>query len=136
MSGHQQHEEGLAQFVTGNWRARFRESLSSPKRRDKLRSQLPHFSHLDPRFATKVSTFEQRATSLAARLRIKGASDRCYLFSESPRLDGREVGLDDALRDLVDGGSDEATFISCVPGRLAYFHDEQPDNRYLLEHPS
>ena len=39
----EKHEQGLAQFVTGEWRSRFRESLASPRRRDKLRSQLPHF---------------------------------------------------------------------------------------------
>jgi hypothetical protein len=132
----EQHEDGLAQFVVGNWRTRFRESLTSPKRRDKLRSQLPHFSHLDPRFATNVPASEQRAASLATRLRSKGAGDRCHLFSESSRLDGREISLHDALTDLVDGGSAEATFISCVPGRLAYFRDEEPESRYLLEHPS
>ena len=46
------------------------------------------------------------------------------------------MALHEALTDLVDGGSTEATFISCVPGRLAYFHDEKPESRYLLEHPS
>src|SRR5437588_4252472 len=79
----EKHEHGLAQFVTRDWRTRFRESLVSPKRRAKLRSQLPHFSHLDSRFATQVLTSEQSATSLAARLRSKGAGDRCYLLSES-----------------------------------------------------
>jgi hypothetical protein len=131
----QKHEEGLAQFITADWRRRFRESLGSPKRRNKLRSQLAHFSHLDPRFTTQVPTPEQRATALAARLRRKGAGDRCFLFSESSRLDGQEMALVNALVDLVDGGSDEATFVSCVPGRLTYFHDEEPDSRYLLEHP-
>jgi hypothetical protein len=132
----EQHEQGLAQFVTGEWRSRFRESLTSPKQREKLRSQLPHFSHLDPRFATQVPTSDQHATDIAARLRSKGAGERCYLLSESTRLDGQEMALDDALADLVDGGSAEATFISCVPGRLAYFHDEERESRYLLEHPS
>jgi hypothetical protein len=132
----EQHEQGLAQFVTAEWRSRFRESLASAKRRDKLRSQLPHFSHLDPRFATQVPTSEQRAVDVAARLRSKGAGDRCYLLSESSRLDGQEMALDDALTDLVDGGSEEATFVSCVSGHLAYFHGEERESRYLLEHPS
>ena len=129
-----QHEEGLAQFITSARRRRFRESLGSPKRRQKLRLQLAHFSDLDPRFTTRVPTPEQAAPALAARLRGKGAGDRCFLFSESSRLDGREMALVDALVDLVDGGSDEATFVSCVPGRLAYFHDEEPESRYRLEH--
>jgi hypothetical protein len=131
----QEHELGLAQFIAREWRSRFRESLGSPKRRDKLRLQLAHFSHLDSRFATHVPTREQRATALAARLRRKGAGDRCFLVSESSRLDGQEMALVDALGDLVDEGSDQATFVSCLPGQLAYFHDEEPDSRYLLERP-
>jgi hypothetical protein len=130
----EEHEEGLALFVTGEWRSRFRESFASTKRRNKLRSQLAHFSHLDPRFATQVPTSEQRAVNVAARLRSKGAGDRCYLLSESSRLDGQEMALDDALAALLDGGSEEATFVSCISGRLAYFHGEERESRYLLEH--
>jgi hypothetical protein len=130
------HERGLALFVVGEWRARFRESLASAKRREKLRSQLPHFSHLDPRFATLIPIREQTGLVLGSRLRAKGAGGQCYLLSEDADLDGREIALDDALKLVVDEASHLATFISCVAGRLAYFHDEEPESRYLLEHPS
>ncbi|HEY8645102.1 MAG TPA: hypothetical protein VIL77_04405 [Gaiellaceae bacterium] len=129
----EEHERGLARFLVGEWRARFRESLAVGKRRDASRSQLPHLTHLDPRFATPVQ--EQSAFELGAQLREKGAGDRCYLLSEDPDLDGRELALDEALVAIVDGGSHHATFVSCVPGRLAYFHDAEPGNRYLLELP-
>lgn len=135
MDEREEHERGLARFLVGEWRARFRESLAPAKRRDTLRSQLPHLTHLDPRFATPIPTEEQRALLLGARLREKGAGDRCYLLSEDPDLDGRELGLDEALAAIVDGGSHHATFVSCVPGSLAYFHDGAPENRYLLELP-
>jgi hypothetical protein len=129
----EEHEQGLALFISSDWRVRFRESLVSPKLRKKLRSQLPHFDHLDARFATRVSTREQTSAILGPRLRAKGANDRCYLFSENDDFDGREMALDDALAEIVDRGSWSATFICCVPGRLAYFHDENPADRYLLE---
>ena len=45
-------------------------------------------------------------------------------------------GLDDALVQIVDGGSTFATFVSCVPAQLAYFHHAEPEHRYLLELPS
>jgi hypothetical protein len=131
----EEHEQGLALFISSAWRARFRESLVSPKRRKKLRRQLPHFDHLDDRFATLVPTREQTSAILGARLRAKGAKDRCYLFSVDDDFDGREMALGDALAELVDRGSWSATFISCLPGRLAYFHDEIPTDRYLLERP-
>jgi hypothetical protein len=133
MEEREEHERGLARFLVGEWRARFRESLAAGKRRDTLRSQLPHLTHLDPRFATPVP--EQSATELGAQLREKGAGERCYLLSEDPDLDGRELALDEALIAIVDGGSPHATFVSCVPAQLAYFHDAEPGNRYVLELP-
>jgi hypothetical protein len=133
MEEREEHERGLARFLVGEWRARFRESLAPAKRRDMLRSQLPHLTHLDPRFATPTQA--QSAFELGALLRDKGAGDRCYLLSEDPDLDGRELALDEALVALVDGQSQYATFVSCVPAHLAYFHDEEPGNRYLLELP-
>jgi hypothetical protein len=129
----EEHERGLARFLVGEWRARFRESLAPAKRRDTSRSQLPHLAHLDPRFTTPVP--EQTAIELAAQLREKGAGDSCYLLSEDPGLDGRELPLDEALIAIVDGGSVHATFVSCVPAQLAYFHNAEPANRYMLELP-
>ncbi|MCW2963455.1 MAG: hypothetical protein JWO17_707 [Actinomycetia bacterium] len=133
MDEREEHERGLARFLVGEWRARFRESLAPAKRRDTLRSQLPHLTHLDPRFATPV---QQSASELGAQLREKGAGGRCYLLSEDPELDGREIALDEALVAIVDGASQHATFVSCLPGHLAYFHEADPGNRYLLELPS
>jgi hypothetical protein len=46
------------------------------------------------------------------------------------------MALDEALADLLDTGSEEGTFVSCVSGHLAYFHGEERGSRYLLEHPS
>jgi hypothetical protein len=132
----EQHEQGLARFLVGEWRARFRESLAPAKRRDVLRSQLPHLTHLDPRFSTPVPIEEQSAESIGAQLRDKGAGERCYLLSADPELDCRELTLEAALVEIVDGGSHFATFVSCVPARLAYFHEEDPAHRYLLELPS
>jgi len=134
MEEREEHERGLARFLVGEWRARFRESLAPAKRRDVLRSQLPHLAHLDPRFSIPMQA--QSALELGAQLREKGAGDRCYLLSEDPDLDGRELDLDDALVEIVDGGSNYATFVSCIPARLAYFHDKEPGNRYVLELPT
>jgi hypothetical protein len=133
MAEREEHERGLARFLVGEWRARFRESLAPAKRRDTSRSQLPHVTHLDPRFTTPAA--EQTAVELAAQLREKGAGDKCYLLSEDPDLDGRELPLDEALTAIVDGRSAHATFASCVPAQLAYFHDADPANRYVLELP-
>jgi hypothetical protein len=128
-----EHEDGLALFISREWRHRFRESLALPKRRVKVLRRLAHFRHLDHRFTTEVTKSEQKSSILGSALRARGAGERCYLVSESYDLDGREMSLDEALTELVDHDSGIATFVSCVPGRLAYFHDEEVDNRYILE---
>jgi hypothetical protein len=134
MDEREEHERGLSRFLVGEWRARFRESLAPGKRRDTARSQLPHVTHLDPRFATPAGGLS--APELSAHLREHGAGDGCYLLSEDPELDGRELPLDDALIAVVDGGSHHATFVSCLPGALAYFHDPEPGNRRVLALPT
>jgi hypothetical protein len=40
--------------------------------------------------------------------------------------------LDDALAELLDSNANTAAFVSCLPGKLAYFHDEEPGNRFIL----
>jgi hypothetical protein len=62
-------------------------------------------------------------------LRDRGAPATCVLFSAAADLDAREMPLDNALAAVV--GWNPGTFISCIPGRLAYFEDEE--GRYLLE---
>lgn len=126
------HEGGLALFICPEWRVRFRASLVNPRLRKKLRQDLPHFRHLDPRFASRVRGADQRADWLAEELLKRGADRQCHIVSEDDELDGKDMPLLDALVRVVDEGSLAATFISCVPGRLAYFHDEERDNRYIL----
>jgi hypothetical protein len=128
-----EHEEGLALFVEPSYRIRFRESFGDEKRRAKMLRELSHFARLDPRFAIEVATSRQRSTVLEPALRGRGAPDRCYLVSEDSQLDGREMSLTEALVETTDAGSEMATFISCIPGRLAYFHGEDIENRHILE---
>jgi hypothetical protein len=58
-----------------------------------------------------------------------GAGSKCRVTSENLDLDGREMDLDAALKETIGYGM--GTIISCIPGRLAYFEDE--DVRYILQ---
>jgi len=62
-------------------------------------------------------------------LKSKGAPDICYAISEDNELDGREIPLEEALKFIH--GSGIGTLLSCLPGKLAYFEDE--DERWILE---
>jgi hypothetical protein len=79
-----------------------------------------------------VERSNQNSGYVGAALRKHGARSMCYLMSNSSELDRRTMTLVDALRLVVDADTYFATFISCLPGRLAYFHDEEPTNRFIL----
>jgi hypothetical protein len=126
------HEKGLALFVGLRHRNRFRESFTNPRRRDKLRRNLAQFP-IDPRFTDEVESKQRE--KLESALRDRGAPELCYLLSEDSTLDGREMLLSDALVEM-DAGSELPTFLSCIPGRLAYFRGEDAENRHILERPA
>jgi hypothetical protein len=130
------HEEGLALFIAPRWRARFRGSLASAKRRHKLQLDLMHFRHLDERFAEPVPIPQQRASHLLSLLRERGAPATCYLLSSSDDLDRLALPLADALALIEELALFDSTFVSCLPGRLALFHDHQPATEYVLQRPS
>ena len=137
-----EHEEALIRaFIVPAKRQRYLDKLSSPKTRQKfIADNLYHMGDLDERYTEKLEIhtplveFEGRHASyvdaLYELLRNRGASSRCYVVSAT-ELDGQEADLREAL-DRVRGSS-EGTFISCIPGRLAYFEGETPDQQFILQ---
>lgn len=77
----------------------------------------------------EIPSNQRNPLALARILRAKGAGATCYVMSENSQLDGREVDLEAALKETV--GAQMGTLISCLPGRLGYFEDE--DGRCILE---
>jgi hypothetical protein len=126
------HEEGLARFIAPEWRPRFRESLGSSRRR-KMLARLYHFRHLDQRFVTPVAVPDQFSAYLAPELRRRGAPTTVYIVSTDHEIDGRSMTLSEALAEIPDRFGSAPAFISCIPGKLAYFHEEEYDNRYILQ---
>ena len=126
------HEEQFARcFVVPEKRARYLALLESKHGRAKLLNGFNHCHDLDPRFAKEIPSSQQSADSIEALLRRKGASDTCYVMSDNSAIDGKEMSLPEALSATV--GMDCGTFISCVPGKLAYFELEAFDGRYILQ---
>jgi hypothetical protein len=124
------HEEALVKaFIPAHRQERFLEIIAKPKKRAKLLTQLAHFKALNPKFMVMIPSNQQGPAELAKLLRAKGAGSTCYIMSENPKLDGRELDLGTALKETV--GGDMGTLISCVPGRLGYFEGE--DGRCILE---
>jgi hypothetical protein len=119
----------LEAFIVPAKRRRYSELLETKHGRDKIRFDLDHFGDLDPRFCRKLEPEEQNVTKILEILRSLGAPEVCYLVSSHRGLDRREMALSEALGEVVGRGL--GTFVSCVPGRLAYFEGEAPKERYI-----
>jgi len=118
-------EESLFQaFVVSTKRQRYIELLASKHGREKIVRSLDHFKDLDPRFCRHVESAD-----IPRILRGLGAPSVCYIVSSDSNLDGREMSLPDALTEVI--GRGQGTFISCIPGKLAYFEGEEPHERYI-----
>jgi hypothetical protein len=130
MSNQQEHERGIIRsFIIPVRQDRYLEVLAKPKRRENLTASLAHFKHLDMRHAVQIPPHQQHAGEIFQLLKSKGAPETCYALSEDSGLDGRELSLSEALKDVVGRGM--GTFLSRLPERLAYFEDE--DQRWILE---
>lgn len=116
-------EEALIRaFVVASRRARYLDLVASKKRRPKFLFRLAHFADLDPRFATRLHGVETSDHAVIARLKKLGAPDECYVISESSALDSLRMPLDEAVSKVVI--YDMSSFVSSVPGRLAFLRNE------------
>ena len=131
MTEHEHAEALIRAFVAPGRRERYLGLLASGRGRAKLRAALAHFRDFDARVVRPVPPAEQTAAGVAALLRARGAPAECVLLAEDAALDGRRLPLDDALAAVVGRGL--GAFVSCLPGRLAYYDGEDAGERYALE---
>jgi hypothetical protein len=124
------HEEATVRaFILPTKRERYLGFLSNKKGRAKLRFELAHFKSLNPMYIVPILTEHQNRSSITKILAAKGAGSKCWVISEDPQFDGQEMELEAALRETIGRGT--GMIISCIPGKLAYFEDE--DFRCILQ---
>ena len=126
------HEEAVIKaFFLPTKRERYLGFIATGKGRAKIIRELSHFKALDPQFMRSIIPSQHDAGSVAKliRIRSKGAGPSCWVISENSDLDGKEADLLLALKETI--GYQMGTIISCFPGKLGYFEDE--DGRCLLE---
>jgi hypothetical protein len=116
-------------FVLPAKRQRYVELVATKRGREKILSSLDHFKDLDPRVCRKLNSGEQSTAAILQVLESLGAPSTCHVMSPDGELDGQDLDLQLALSKVVGGG--QGTFISCLPGELAYFESEEPRDRYL-----
>lgn len=126
-----EHEEGFVRsFIEKNKQERTAMLLASSKRRKDFLKSLAHFRGLDMRYAKSVSPKVAHTVDEWLRLlRSKGAPERCWVISEELSRDAKEDDLEHALKETIGGAM--GTVLSCIPGRLGFFEDEE--ERRLLE---
>jgi hypothetical protein len=125
------HEEHFARaFVVPEKKERYLSLLQSERGRKKLIAGFHHCRDLDSRFAKLIPSDRQSAQSIEESLKKSGAPEVCYVMSENPKIDGKEMNLTAALLEIV--GMDAGALVSCIPGKLAYFEMEGLSGRYLL----
>ncbi len=125
------HEEAtIRAFIQKNRQERILALLASPKRRKAITNELAHFKWLDDRFAIPIpASTAHTVKEIATLLRKKGAGKTVWAISEDRDIDGKELELETALRHIWGRGI--GTILSCIPGKLGYFEDE--DYSRLLE---
>jgi hypothetical protein len=124
------HEEAaIKAFIRLNRQERCLRFVSNPNRRAKFTAEPAHFRDLDVKYSLHIPPNQQNPASVVKLLASMGAGSKCRVITENLDLDGREMDLDAALKETIGYGM--GTIISCIPGRLAYFEDE--DVRYILQ---
>jgi len=127
----QLHEEAAVRaFIQKPLQERALFLLSHKARRRDYTHELAHFKWLDERFAHKIPptvahTFKEKI----ALLHSKGAGLTVWSISEDPEIDGKELDLKVAMEHIY--GREIGTLLSCIPGKLGYFEDEEES--FLLE---
>ncbi|MBZ5688889.1 MAG: hypothetical protein LAP86_28095 [Acidobacteriia bacterium] len=126
------HEEELIKaFFVPTKRERYLDMVANPKKRKKFLNELYHFKALDPRCFVSIPPSQQDPEQIASILTKKGAPRSCWVTSTEAELDGKEMLLSKALKEVV--GRQIGAFLSCIPGKLAYFEGEERGDRWILE---
>jgi hypothetical protein len=127
-----EHMLGLLRFLETRQARRIAALLEQGvKGRAKLRAALAHDLQLDDRYASRISPQKQKPGEILSRLRLEGAPVDCYVLSEREDIDDAVKPLEAALLESV--GSGFGFFLSCIPGRLAYFESENKGERFILK---
>ena len=123
-------------FIARELRERYRFLLSSDdaRRRQECLNRLCHCRDLDERrveWLPRNPRSTTRDDEIAAILRGMGSPKEVYVLACACPADGRTLPLLEAIRAVTASGW--GAIVSCVPGELAYYFDEEGERRAILE---
>ena len=108
---------------------RFAEMGDKEKQRSKWTDKLNHSPGLK---AEHVSWLPSNA-DIITELKKKGAPDTCSIISNSSRLDGEKMPLEEAIKEVKQDGW--GSVLICIPGKLGYYYGESGERSALLTRP-
>jgi len=108
---------------------RFAEIGDKEKQRAKWTDKLNH----SPGFKSEHIFWLPSKTDIFAELKKKGAPDTCAIISNSSRLDGKKMPLEEAIKEVQHDGW--GSILICIPGKLGYYYGESGERRGLLTRP-
>jgi hypothetical protein len=125
----------VSAFIAKNIRDRYRFLLcsSDPRKRSQCLDRLNHCDDFDPRFVTWLPQDPRSVTrklKVADLLRQRGSPECVYVMTAGSAVDGTMISLSDALHEIELAGW--GALISCIPGKLAYYYDEQGQRHAIL----
>ena len=126
MAIHPIEEATVRAFIIPAKRDRYASLLGNAKKRAAFLDGLNHCRDFDARYVTALPS----TTDVPALLRSHGAAATCRVISDDREIDGREMLIEDAVRDAEASGL--GSLLCCVPGRLAYYIGESGGQRFLL----
>lgn len=132
----EQEDEFARTFIVPERRERYRLLLANPRRRSDILDRLSHNLDFIPSLARQIPGGQHNAEGVVGLLNDRGVrdSDPVYVISDGPDLDAQTLPMRQAVRLALD--FDFGSVICCLPGRLAYYRPEAPENGYLLEKPA
>ena len=108
---------------------RFAEMGDKEKTRSKWTDKLNHSPGLKPEHTTWLPS----NADILTQLKQKGAPQTCSIISNSSRLDGKSMDLEEAIKEVKHDGW--GSVLICIPGKLGYYYGESGEQRALLTRP-
>lgn len=120
----------IKNFVIKERQERYLNLIATEKGRKKFRTYIAHFKDLNSKYCIPITSFNSYS-ELHDSLKSSGAPDICYVIAENSKYDMNALPIMDAARQLFSSGM--AYFLSCIPGKLAYYEGEDANQRFILK---
>ncbi|UOQ97472.1 hypothetical protein MUN81_19825 [Hymenobacter sp. 5317J-9] len=122
-------QQFIKRFVLKAKQDRYLRFVENPKRRSSFLSMLYHGQDLDrSKFQDLRGAGTHEINAILEKAHSLKNGDKCYFISVNKGLDGQEMSLNQAIKEIV---NQEGTLLIFGDGAGAYWEGEPPFNRYL-----